>query len=66
MGMAVAPTAEAAAQPPAQSWARHPKHPGLRHRRAHHQGQKLKDVALKVYVERKLRPASSIRPCPSR
>jgi hypothetical protein len=59
MGMAVAPQAEAAPKAPAQNWARHPNIQGFGIAERITQGQKLKDVALKVYVERKL-PAGKL------
>ena len=61
-GMTVAPAAPAAETPPpppAQSWARHPNIQGFGIAERITQGQKLKDVALKVYVERKL-PAGQL------
>jgi hypothetical protein len=55
LGMAAAPAAQASvAPPPQQSWARHPNIQGFGIAERITQGQKLKDVALKVYVERKL------------
>lgn len=52
LGMAAAPPA--APSPPQQDWARHPNIQGFGIAERITQGQKLKDVALKVYVERKL------------
>src|SRR6476660_1141745 len=59
MGMAVAPQAETAPKAPAQNWARHPNIQGFGIAERITQGEKLKDVALKVYVERKL-PAGKL------
>jgi hypothetical protein len=56
-GMAAAPQAAAAAPP--QNWASHPNIQGFGIAERITQGQKLKDVALKVYVERKL-PAGKL------
>jgi hypothetical protein len=52
LGMAAAP--QAAQPPPQQDWARHPNIQGFGIAERITQGKKLKDVALKVYVERKL------------
>ncbi len=59
MGMAVAPQTEVVPKAPAQNWARHPNIQGFGIAERITQGQKLKDVALKVYVERKL-PAGKL------
>jgi len=48
-----------ASKPPVQNWARHPNIQGFGIAERITQGQKLKDVALKVYVERKL-PAGKL------
>ncbi|HSS49879.1 MAG TPA: hypothetical protein VLX28_13160, partial [Thermoanaerobaculia bacterium] len=56
-GMAAAPQAAAAAPP--QNWARHPNIQGFGIAERVTQGAKLKDVALKIYVERKL-PAGKV------
>src|ERR1700681_1379587 len=57
LGMAAAPPAAPAL--PAQDWASHPNIQGFGIAERITQGQKLKDVALKVYVERKL-PLSQV------
>ncbi|MFY9821431.1 MAG: trypsin-like serine protease [Thermoanaerobaculia bacterium] len=54
LGMAAAPAAEAAPPPPQQNWASHPNIQGFGIAERITDGKKLKDVALKVYVERKL------------
>src|SRR4029077_8659176 len=65
-GMAAAvPAAQAAAPPvPRQSWASHPNIQGFGIAERITQGQKLKDVALKVYVERKLPLSKLDNPVP--
>jgi len=53
-GFGSAASLSAAPPPPQKSWARHPNIQGFGIAERITQGKKLKDVALKVYVERKL------------